>query len=145
LAISPSKKFLAVCEQSTNAVCSVYNIQKFLESIRQSKSITTIDVPAKKRRILMSTEDPARKFISVDFCAQNEKNLVTVSSGAESKIIIWNWDKQRCVAAIELMPKPSQTVTQVSFSIYEPNVVVATGNDFYRYYRLDNGNLKHIP
>ena len=81
LTISHSKKLLAVCEQSTNAVCTVYNIQKFMDTVRDKKSTTTYDVPMKKRKILMTTEDSARKFISADFCAQNEKNIVTCSGG----------------------------------------------------------------
>ena len=64
-----------------------------MEIIRDKKSTTTYDVPIKKRRILVTSEDSARKYISVDFCAQNEKNLVTVSSGSEAKFIVWNWDK----------------------------------------------------
>ena len=31
LALSPSKKYLAVCEKGSNAICTVYNIGKFLE------------------------------------------------------------------------------------------------------------------
>ena len=31
LALSPSRKYLAVCEKSTNAICTVYNIGRFLE------------------------------------------------------------------------------------------------------------------
>ena len=31
LALSTSRKFLAVCEKGSNAICTVYNIGKFLE------------------------------------------------------------------------------------------------------------------
>ena len=93
LAISPSKKLLAVCEKSTHAICSVYNIQKFMETIKEKKSTTVYDVPLKKRRILLASDDPARKYTSVDFCAAQERHIVTVSEGSESKIIVWHWDK----------------------------------------------------
>lgn len=69
LALSPSKKFLAVCEQSTHAICSVYNIQKFCEQINEKKSTCVFDVPLKKRRMVLTTDDNVRKFVSVDFCA----------------------------------------------------------------------------
>lgn len=54
MALSPSRKFLAVCEQSQKAVCSVYNIGKFLEIVREKKSTQVYDLGAKKRRILVS-------------------------------------------------------------------------------------------
>ena len=31
LALAPNRKFLAVCEKAQNAICTVYNIGKFLE------------------------------------------------------------------------------------------------------------------
>ena len=77
-----------------------------MDTVRDKKSTTTYDVPMKKRKILMTTEDSARKFISADFCAQNEKNIVTCSGGQEARIIVWNWDKSKCIAVADLFPKP---------------------------------------
>ena len=143
LAISPSKRYLAVCEQSTNAVCSVYFIQTFLEKVRDKKSTITYDSSVKKKKVLITNEDSARKYISADFCAQNnERQLVTISGGSEARIIIWNWDKQKCIPVTDLLPKLGQTITQISFAPNDPNVIVATGNDFYRYFRLDNNSIK---
>ena len=142
LAISPNKKHLAVCEQSSQAICTVYPLHRFMETIREKKSTTSLDVASKKRRILITNEDSARKFISVDFCNQADKHLVTVSGGSESRIIVWNFDKQKCIAVGDLYPKPGQSVTQVSFAPNDPNTIVCTGNDLYRYFRLDNNTLK---
>ena len=69
------------------------------------KRVTSIfEVPIKKRKILISAEDPAKEFVSVDFCAKNEKFLVTTSGKSEARVIIWNWDKQRCIGFYDLMP-----------------------------------------
>ena len=38
LALSTSRKLLAVCEKSANAVCTVYNIGKFLELSPEKRS-----------------------------------------------------------------------------------------------------------
>lgn len=57
LAVSPSKKFLAVCEKGANAICTVYNIGKFLELSVEKKQQSIFDVPLKKRKILCSNED----------------------------------------------------------------------------------------
>jgi WD40 repeat protein len=111
LALSASRKFLAVCEKGTNAICTVYNIGKFLEYSVEKRTTSIFDVPLKKRKILCSAEDPAREFVSVDFCARNEKLLVTASGGADARVIIWNWDKQRCMSFCELGPRGKSTVS----------------------------------
>ena len=93
MALSPSRKFLAVCEQSTKAVCSVYNIEAFLKIIKEKKSTQVYDLGAKKRRILVSQDCSDRAFASVEFCPQNEKVVATVTSGSDAKLILWSWDK----------------------------------------------------
>ena len=100
----------------------------------------------KKRKILISNEDPAKEFVSCDFSPRNEKLLVTTSAKSEARVIIWNWDKQRCIAFADLVPSPrTATVEQVSFSTVDPGVVVVTGTDFYRYLKLDGPTLKILP
>ena len=92
---------------------------------------------------MLSSEDPSKEFVSADFCSRNEKLLVTVSGKSEARVTIWNWDKQRCISTIELLPNPRvQTVEQVSFSSIDPNIVVVTGQELYRFYRLDGAVLK---
>ena len=147
LALSPSRKFLAVCEKGTNAICTVYNIGKFLELSVEKKSQSIFDVPLKKRKILCSSEDPAKEFVSADFCGKNgERLLVTVSGKSEARVIIWNWDKQRCISSLELMPDPrSQTIEQVSFSTVDPSVVIVTGIKFYRYIKCEGPTMKPLP
>lgn len=146
LALSPSRKFLAVCERGANAVCTVYNIGKFLEMSVEKRVTSIFEVPIKKRKILIAAEDPAKEFVSVDFCPKNEKLLVTTSGKSEARVIIWNWDKQRCIGFADLMPNPRlQTIEQVSFSNTDPSVVVVTGQDFYRYLKLDGPTLKALP
>jgi len=147
LALSPSRKFLAVCEKGTNAICTVYNIGKFLELSVEKKSQSIFDVPLKKRKILCSSEDPAKEFVSADFCSKNgERLLVTVSGKSEARVIIWNWDKQRCISSLELMPDPrSQTIEQVSFSTVDPSVVIVTGIKFYRYIKCEGPTMKPLP
>lgn len=93
LALSQSRKFLAVCEKAQNALCTVYNIGKFLELSVEKRAQSIFEIPLKKRKILCSAEDPSKEFVSADFCAKNEKLLVTVSAKSEARIIIWNWDK----------------------------------------------------
>ena len=50
----------------------------------------------KKRKILISAEDSAKEFVSADFCPKNYRLLVTASGKADARVIIWNWEKQKC-------------------------------------------------
>lgn len=144
LALSPSRKFLAVCEKATNAICTVYNIGKFLELGSEKRQQSIFDVPLKKRKILVSNEDPAKEFVSADFCTKNERLLVTISAKSEARVTIWNWEKQRCISSLEIIPDftKNQTIEQVSFSPVDPSVVVVTGIKFYRYIKLDGATMK---
>jgi hypothetical protein len=38
MALSHKRGFLAVCEQSTKAICSVYNVGKMIETFKEKKS-----------------------------------------------------------------------------------------------------------
>jgi len=45
---------------------------------------------------------------------------------------------------IDLMPAKHCTIDQVSFSPVDPSVVVVTGDDFYRFYRIEGPSIKMI-
>ena len=115
-----------------------------MELPAEKRSVTIFDVPLKRRRVLCSAEDPAKEFISADFCTKNDKLLVTASAKGDFKIVIWNWDKQRILYTFDLAIPRHCTVEQVSFSNTDPGVVVVTGDDLYRYLRVDGTQLKLI-
>lgn len=52
---------------------------------------SVIDMTIKKRKILISSEYKAKSFISVDFCKEKDKLLVTL--GDDGSVIIWQFDK----------------------------------------------------
>jgi WD40 repeat protein len=73
LAISPSKKFLAVAETAERAICCVYDLHTM-----------------KRKRIITSAEYQSKSFLSLAFAPSSEKsNLVTLTSEPDMKIIIW--------------------------------------------------------
>jgi hypothetical protein len=106
LALSPNKNHLAVCERATKAVCTVYNVHRLLELIKEEmriKKVNSINHKIiEKKKILCSTEYNATEFVAVDFCSNEEsKKLVTltnVNQGINFTVIVWNFDKQKCLA-----------------------------------------------
>ncbi len=91
LALSPSKKYLAVCEKASKAICTVYNIAQFISEKKQ-----VYDINSKKKRVLISVDIQATEFISVSFSGLNEKQVATLTRGLQ--VILWQWDKQRALA-----------------------------------------------
>jgi WD40 repeat protein len=64
VALSPSKKFLAVGERSERAICCVFDVASM-----------------KRRKILTSTDYNSREFVSVAFAPSNEKSLLATLTG----------------------------------------------------------------
>lgn len=58
MAVSPSKKYLAVCEKADRAICTIY------ASAMDAKSNSLV---FKKKKVLTSTEYDSKEFIFVTF------------------------------------------------------------------------------
>ena len=125
LDLSPSKKLLAVCERAERAICRIFDTNSF-----------------KRRKVLTSFDYNSKEFVSVNFAASAEKtHLVTLTGEPDIKIIIWAWDKGRCLAKQDITGiSGNMTVTQCSFHIQDQNCVIVTGNSIYKYYRLGESN-----
>ena len=103
MALSHSKKWLAVCEKGPKAICTVYNVGRLLEAIKEvsrgkkSSTVTYDQQAIKTKRILTSLELNATEFVAVDFCRSEEKKqIVTVTA---TEVLLWNWDKQKCLGS----------------------------------------------
>ena len=82
LAVSPTKKFLAICERSERAICRVFDLT---------------NPSLNKKKILTSTDYNSKEFVSCAFAPSNEKSfLVTLNAEPDIKVIIWIWDKAKC-------------------------------------------------
>ena len=59
--MNPSRRLLLVCETATQAICSIYNISKVIESIKERKgSSAPVDSSViKKRKILVMPDSEA--------------------------------------------------------------------------------------
>lgn len=98
IAVSPSKKYLAICEKSSKAICSVINLQAFLHASRDKK-IFVYDHNNKKKRTLIADTHETTEFHTVTFSGINEKLLATLTGGLQ--VMLWQWDKQRMIASGE--------------------------------------------
>jgi WD40 repeat protein len=126
MALSNNKSYLAVCERSERAICSIYAVN------------------TKKRRKVITTDYITDKeFISVAFSHQNEKgHLVTLTGGQDGMVILWQWNKGKCIAYQKVGISEDQTLYQASFNREDFNSLVVTGNGVYKYYKLKDNGLR---
>lgn len=140
LALSNSKRFLAVCEKAKQALCIIYDLQ----------GVSHGQQP-KRKKILTSHDYYAKEFVSAVFSPHHEKiNIATLTAPfvqcdekgnsegliGESKIILWNWEKSRCVAVMVLPFNETTLPNQISYSINDQAVLLVTGKNTYRFFRM---------
>lgn len=128
--LSPCKRYLAVCERSTQAICIVYDLNTL-----------------KRKRILTSAEIAATEFTSISFATSADKLmrfLVTLTnkcSDGNYRLVVWLWDKQRLVISQVIKVDNAESIPlTVSFNPEDPRVIVVTGINIYRYNKLTNSN-----
>lgn len=126
MALSHTKNYLAVCERSERAICSIYNINT-----------------RKRRKVITTDYITDKEFISVAFSHQNEKgHLVTLTGGQDGMIILWQWNKGKCIAYQKVGISEGQTLYQASFNNLDFNSLIVTGNGVYKYYKLKDNGLR---
>lgn len=67
MAVSPSRKYVAICEKSERAICMVWDI---------SGISSNPPVAPKRRKVLTSTDYASKEFISANFAPTNEKSFL---------------------------------------------------------------------
>ena len=133
MTLSPSKRYLAVCEKAERALCIIYDMHPL--------SLMPPQNP-KRKKILTSHDCNSREFVSVAFDPHHEKTfLATISAPfmvrddkgqatalqGDSKLILWMWDKSKCFALANLQYNDNSIPNQVSFNNQDHNVIVVTG------------------
>ena len=83
----------------------------------------------------------AREFVSAAFSPKNEKeHLITLSGEPDWQLILWNWDKFKVLAKIDInvtAPVPNPLTFQCSLqTIATELIAVVTGTGTYRYMKL---------
>ena len=101
LSVSTSRKYLAVCEKADRALCLIYDLGTM-----------------KRRKVLSSTDYSTREFISVAFSPQNEKSLlITLTGEPDWMLILWMWDKSKCLSFQRVGISGNQILYQCSFHV----------------------------
>jgi hypothetical protein len=94
--------------------------------------------------VLSSSDYVGKEFISVCFATSAEKSLLATLTGENCyKIILWNWDKQKCFSFQSVCSAENMKPLHCSFHTTDHNIVVVTGDNTYKFFRVqENNSLK---
>eukprot|EP00742_Colponemidia_sp_Colp-10_P003011 GILJ01003213.1.p1 GENE.GILJ01003213.1~~GILJ01003213.1.p1 ORF type:complete len:1307 (+),score=279.75 GILJ01003213.1:41-3922(+) len=127
LAVSPSKRYLAVAERGERALVTVYDL-----------------VTMKKRKMLQTTECQSKEFVSVCFSQEN-KFLLTLGGAPDWTLVYWAWDKVKPTAHVKVSNAQGAPIYQCSFNPMDSTLVCVVGNGIFKYFRVQEGQFKQIP
>lgn len=96
MAITPNRRFLAVAEQHSPAVVTVWDLQT-----------------SRRRKVIASKEGHSQKIVSMCF-SPDSKYLVTQGGRPEWALTYWNWEKPKFMASVKSTNSLSSPVYQVS-------------------------------
>jgi WD40 repeat protein len=130
LAVSPSKRYLAIAERSPeNAQVTVYDL-----------------VTTKKRKTLTYPEIDAQEFVSIAFSSEN-KFLITQGGLSPSgkhdwTLVYWSWEKARVMASQKVSNPSENSIHEVSINPTDSEMVCVVGDSVLKFLRLQEGSLK---
>lgn len=127
IAVSPSKKFVAVAERSERGVITVFDLHTL-----------------KRRRLLTTTETSTREFVCVAF-SPDSKFLMAQGGAPDWTLVIWAWEKAKFLAATKTATVANSVLYQCSFAPNDNNLICVTGNQVFKLLRLTDSTLKMLP
>lgn len=92
--VSKSKKYLAICEKTERALCTIYDVH----SQKKRKTIPDPDIG------FVGFEDyESMEFLSVAFNPKHEnKGLITLCGQPDWLLLMWDWDKIQVTAKVNI-------------------------------------------
>lgn len=91
ITVSKSKKFLAICEKSQWATCTIYDIH----SQKRKKQLPDPDVDCDDYK--------AKEFLSCAFAPKQESQfIITLTAEPEWEVMLWNWDQLKILSRINI-------------------------------------------
>ena len=71
--------------------------------------------------------------------------MLTLGGEPDWVLVLWQWDKNKCIAFQNVSIGPNNYCTQCSFNNLDSNSMLVTGNGVYKYYKLKDNGLKPEP
>jgi len=140
MALCPKKRYLAVAESAESPVISIYDVS---------------GGGRKKKKTLPGQGQPfpelnSREYVCIAFSADG-KVLVTQGGAPEWTLVYWSWDRSKAIAWTSsatdktAAAQDKHHITCVSVSPKDNTLVCVSGNGVFRFFRLQEGQLRPTP
>ncbi|NXC40825.1 CFA57 protein, partial [Penelope pileata] len=130
LALSPSRRYLAVSETAAEApVLTVYELAAG---------------PPRALRTLTAAQLPMGEAVCLAF-SPDGGHLAAATGPPGAHLALWLWERSRLLAAVRLeLPPRGGGCCQVSFNPQDNAQVCITGNGFFKLFKFSEGTLKQM-
>lgn len=71
--------------------------------------------------------------------------MLTLGGEPDWVLVLWQWDKNKCIAFHNVYIGSNNICTQCSFNNLDSNSMLVTGNGVYKYFKLKDNGLKPEP
>ena len=135
LALSPSKKYVAVCERADIPQLSIYHIAS------QKKTKTLKAESSSRAESQVPVETASDRFVSAAF-SPDSKMLAAVTG--DGGLALWLWDKSRLLGFSKTVLQsagggPAPSISRASFNPADATMIAASGPRFFRLWRFADG------
>eukprot|EP00217_Crustomastix_stigmatica_P010708 CAMPEP_0183813298 /NCGR_PEP_ID=MMETSP0803_2-20130417/52843_1 /TAXON_ID=195967 /ORGANISM="Crustomastix stigmata, Strain CCMP3273" /LENGTH=1181 /DNA_ID=CAMNT_0026058151 /DNA_START=28 /DNA_END=3573 /DNA_ORIENTATION=- len=128
LALSSSRKFVAVAERAEKGMITVYDLHTL-----------------KRRKVLSTNDVGSKEYVSLSF-SPDGKLLAAQGGAPEWRLVLWQWEKSKVAYPIVTTTNnASAPLYQVLFNPQDPSTVSVAGNGVFRVYKAADTNLKPLP
>ena len=132
LAVSPSRKMVAVAETGDNP------------------GIVIFDTATRKRKRYLQVPDVgSREFVCLAFSIDG-KHLVSLGGFPEWNVVLWSVDKSKAVAMTSAADRGQHTqdrrlMNQCSLSPRDSSLICVSGNGVFKFFKYSDGQLRQAP
>ncbi|OQS02156.1 WD domain-containing protein [Thraustotheca clavata] len=124
MAVSSSRKYIAIAEKSEYGLIHVYDLTTF----RRKKPLSYPDLGSDS-------------YVSLAFSSDG-KYIVAQGGHPEWNLVLWSWEKIKVVAAIRSVAQYGCTIVQVDFSPNDTNTICGCGASTIKFFKVIDGQLR---
>ncbi|XP_037831258.1 cilia- and flagella-associated protein 57 isoform X3 [Kryptolebias marmoratus] len=126
LALSPSRRYLAVSERAEKASITVFDLHH---------------EQGRKRKPLTAGETSVQEFVCMAF-SPDSKYLIGQTGGPEWMLIFWFWEKNKVLATVKTTTSNNLVPQQISFNPHNNMQLCVSGAGVLKLLRYSEGVLK---